>query len=90
MDKGEYNEDVFTQPGYAWRYYVEAGTKLTVAFSSNSPYCKFGHHFPTNQIIINCRPRLKRWKFWQGLISHRVPGFCPENIQAKSIIPAKC
>ncbi len=34
MDKGEYNEDVFTQLGYAWRYYVEAGTKLTVALNS--------------------------------------------------------
>jgi hypothetical protein len=32
MDKGEYNEDVFLQLGYAWRYYVEAGTKLTLAF----------------------------------------------------------
>ncbi|CUS78045.1 hypothetical protein JGI7_01606 [Candidatus Kryptonium thompsonii] len=36
MDKGEYNEDVFTQLGYAWRYYVEAGTKLTVALNSLS------------------------------------------------------
>lgn len=34
MDKGEYNDDVFTQLGYAWRYYVEAGTKLTVALNS--------------------------------------------------------
>ncbi len=34
MDKGEYNEDVFTQLGYAWRYYVEAGTKLTLALNS--------------------------------------------------------
>ncbi|CUT00514.1 hypothetical protein [Candidatus Kryptobacter tengchongensis] len=34
MDKGEYNEDVFLQLGYAWRYYVEAGTKLTVALNS--------------------------------------------------------
>lgn len=36
MDKGEYNEDVFTQLGYAWRYYVEAGTKLSVALNSLS------------------------------------------------------
>jgi len=34
MDKGEYNEDVSIQLGYAWRYYVEAGTKLTVALNS--------------------------------------------------------
>ncbi len=34
MDKGEYNEDVFTQLGFAWRYYVEAGTKLTIALNS--------------------------------------------------------
>ncbi len=34
MDKGEYNEDVFLQLGYAWRYYVEAGTKLTLALNS--------------------------------------------------------
>lgn len=36
MDKGEYNEDVFLQLGYAWRYYVEAGTKLVVALNSLS------------------------------------------------------
>ncbi len=34
MDKGEYNEDIFTQLGFAWRYYVEAGTKLTIALNS--------------------------------------------------------
>ncbi len=34
MDKGKYNEDIFTQLGFAWRYYVEAGAKLTVALNS--------------------------------------------------------